>query len=118
MKFAMIPINAKMDGEGLLVRRALVKYLFKRKHKNGTIYYYGTKYICSDDYFANSSSSHKYVFKDNYYYLESVTNILVESLPIIYQKRRYHSNYAYAMQFKAKTIGDAISIFNNRDERR
>ena len=135
MKFAMVPINTKENDNGdLMIRRVLIKYVFKKTktilgllgHKYKKISYYGTKIIAKDDYFNREDASHKYIFEDNYYRLIEVTDEetkLTYSLKEdIYKRRKYHyNNYMdlpKAIEFKADSIEEAIEKFQGREELR
>ena len=117
-KYAIVPINWRRDLKGKLkVRSVLIYYKFALKHKN-IINFYGTKFICGDDYFSSNKATHKYIFSDKWYKLESVkeTNEASKQYSAsTFKKRRYHYNkyfiYAKDVEFKAKSNEDAIKHF-------
>ncbi len=120
-KYAMIPINSKVNENGnTLIRRVLISYLFKVK-KGITTTYYFTKILAKDSYF-NNYSSHQYIFKNNYYILKSVKNKKAkkeyDAHPEIYLKRKYHTNLIPAIEFKSQTRQSAITTFTTRKELR
>ena len=88
-KYSCLVINRKMEE----VRRVLISY--KKKYvKKEVVYYGGTKIIDVCDYFKNPESSHKYVFTDKDYYVESVAEgheyTEDELKRLINVKRKYH----------------------------
>lgn len=118
MKYAMIPINFKRDDEGTHVRRVLVSYLFK-VNKKYVVTYYGTKFITADDYFYSDKATHKYSFKNRYYRLLDANSLDYDS--ILFKKKRYHFKkysflYTDDVEFKSKSVTDAINKFKNRNE--
>lgn len=136
-KYAMIPINTKEDKDGnVLVRRVLISYGFKThtrinkksKYSKVVANYHMTKFICADEYFINSKSSHRYSFSDNGYKLELVKNNLNELtyalIPQIYELRKYHGldrnyeGYPKVIEFKSKTVQEATHEFYARKELR
>lgn len=138
-KYAMIPINTKVDENGnRLVRRVLVSYLFKT-HKKASGFknlkvatYHGTKFIFSDAYFTEDNPTHKYIFENKKYKLYKVegspVSILYTLKSGIYEKRTYHgvddkcgtypAFYPYVIEIKAKNDQEAIEAFNARGELR
>lgn len=131
MKFAMVPINTKMnlDENGVLqtyIRRVLVSYKFKTV-RGTKIIYHGTKFIIADQYFYSYDSSHQYVFKDKYYLLQEYKgNEDIGYDQLLSKKRKYHSTLAlYKLhseycedEFEADNEQQAIEKFNSRLELR
>ena len=115
MKFAMIPINRRYNGEQRVIRRVLISY---NKKVRGV--YKGTKIIELDPYFKNPDSSQQYVFEDDCFYLvkDGYDNFIQSSLLQVKRPYEYDAGKLVdvAIEFTASDLQQAIEMFNNRTE--
>lgn len=109
-KYAMIPINRRYENGVRIVRRVLISYIKKFNNE-----YIGTKLIEKDPYFKDPKSSHQYEFKDNCFRLikdDYGGNYLLNKFrPYVRSRLEFIDD---AIEFKAKSDKEAISIFNSR----
>ena len=120
MKYAMVAINKKEEDDGIHIRRVLISYLFKTKkiiRGQDVTFYHGTRLIDVDPYFKFKNSSHKYIFKDKYYKLNSAnTDFPYAFYPSMYKKRKYRNIGKLGFEFKESNRQIAINRFRNRKE--
>lgn len=115
MKFAMIPINRRYNGDKRIVRRILISY---DKKVRGV--YKGTKVIELDPYFKNPESSQQYVFESDCFYLvkDKYEDFIQDTLLNIKRPYEYDAGRLIekAIEFEADTEEDAKDVFNHREE--